>query len=121
LNYYTFSVRLPFFYAGENHITGRNQKMKKHVKWLLLALSLVCITGAVGCGGKEDEQAATSETFSTEDEILAEGTEETEEEAEVEEEVAPEGMYRSELTNEWISEDLKNQRPLAVMVDNEKT
>ncbi len=95
--------------------------MKKHVKWLLLALSLVCITGAVGCGGKEDEQAATSETFSTEDEILAEGTEETEEEAEVEEEVAPEGMYRSELTNEWISEDLKNQRPLAVMVDNEKT
>ena len=37
------------------------------------------------------------------------------------EEVAPEGCYRSELTGEWISEDIKNQRPIAVMVDNELT
>lgn len=37
-----------------------------------------------------------------------------------EEEVAPEGCYRSELTNEWISEDIKNQRPIACMIDNEK-
>lgn len=99
---------------------GRNQKMKKHVKWLLLALSLVCLAGAAGCGSKQEEEAAATDTFSTEDEILAEETEEAEEEP-VEEEVAPEGMYRSELTNEWISEDLKDQRPLAVMVDNEKT
>lgn len=40
---------------------------------------------------------------------------------EIEEEKDPEGMYRSELTNEWIDEGLKNQRPIAVMVDNEKT
>ena len=32
-----------------------------------------------------------------------------------------ENMYRSELTNEWISEDLQDQRPIAVMVDNELT
>lgn len=32
-----------------------------------------------------------------------------------------EGMYRSEITNEWIDESLKNQRPVAIMVDNEKT
>ncbi|MCR5107478.1 MAG: DUF3048 domain-containing protein [Lachnospiraceae bacterium] len=32
-----------------------------------------------------------------------------------------EGMYRSELTNEWIDEALKDQRPIAAMVDNEKT
>lgn len=32
-----------------------------------------------------------------------------------------EGMYRSELNNEWISEELKDQRPIAVMIDNEKT
>lgn len=32
-----------------------------------------------------------------------------------------EGMYRSELTNEWISEEIKDQRPIAAMVDNEKT
>lgn len=29
-------------------------------------------------------------------------------------------LYRSELTNEWISSSLQNQRPIAVMVDNEK-
>jgi hypothetical protein len=41
-------------------------------------------------------------------------------EADVEEE-SREGMYRSELTNEWIDESLKDQRPIAVMVDNEST
>lgn len=104
-------------HAGGKH-TGRNQKMKKHAAWLLLALSLVCLTGAAGCGSREEEEVSTADTFSTEDEVIPE---ETEEEEEVEEEVAPEGMYRSELTNEWISEDLKDQRPIAVMVDNEKT
>ncbi|MBP5281551.1 MAG: DUF3048 domain-containing protein [Lachnospiraceae bacterium] len=28
-------------------------------------------------------------------------------------------MYRSELTGEWISKDIENQRPVAIMVDNE--
>lgn len=32
---------------------------------------------------------------------------------------APEGQYRSELTNEWISTEIKSQRPVAIMVDNE--
>lgn len=36
-----------------------------------------------------------------------------------EEEEVREGMYRSELTNEWIDEELKDQRPVAIMVDNE--
>ena len=35
-------------------------------------------------------------------------------------EVTIPGMYRSELTNEWIPESLRNQRPIAAMVDNEK-
>lgn len=30
-----------------------------------------------------------------------------------------ENSYRSELTGEWISKDLKDQRPVAIMVDNE--
>ena len=29
-----------------------------------------------------------------------------------------EGMVRSDLTNEWITEDIKNQRPIAVMINN---
>ena len=32
---------------------------------------------------------------------------------------AQENYYRSELTGEWISESLKDQRPIAAMVDNE--
>ncbi len=32
-----------------------------------------------------------------------------------------EGMYRNELTGEWISSALATQRPVAIMVDNEKT
>ncbi|MBQ1492829.1 MAG: DUF3048 domain-containing protein [Blautia sp.] len=32
---------------------------------------------------------------------------------------AQENFYRSELTGEWISDSLKDQRPIAVMVDNE--
>ncbi|MBR1471752.1 MAG: DUF3048 domain-containing protein [Lachnospiraceae bacterium] len=40
---------------------------------------------------------------------------------EVRAEVPPAGMYRSELTGQWISSTLQAQRPIAVMVDNEKT
>lgn len=96
--------------------------MRKRLLWILLALSLgICATG---CGKKEEEVSAPAEEeFSTEDEIFAEEPEEApqEEEEEEEEEIAPDGMYRSELTNEWISVDLQEQRPIAVMVDNEKT
>ena len=28
------------------------------------------------------------------------------------------GMFRSDLTNEWITEDIKNQRPVVVMINN---
>lgn len=96
--------------------------MKKRFGLILLTLSLVGLLGVTGCG-KGDEEATSDNAFSTEEEVVADDTENTEdtEEKAKEEEVAPEGMYHSELTNEWISEDLKDQRPIAVMVDNEKT
>lgn len=53
--------------------------------------------------------AATTET----------STEETTQEVATAE--IPEGMYLSELTGEPIDESLKDQRPIAVMVDNELT
>lgn len=31
------------------------------------------------------------------------------------------GLYQSELTGEYISEEIENQRPVAIMIDNEKT
>lgn len=60
--------------------------------------------------GNADSAQKEQETQSVEESSVEETTEENRE-----------GMYRSELTNEWIDESLKNQRPIAVMVDNEKT
>ena len=71
-----------------------------------------------GCGGKEEEAAPVVTDISESNE---EPEEDIEEEPEEEPEETREGMYRSELTNEWIDEALKNQRPVAIMVDNEKT
>lgn len=53
------------------------------------------------------------------EQIEAEVTAQTENADTEEEEVLPEGKYRSELTNELIDDSLKDQRPIAVMVDNE--
>lgn len=87
--------------------------MKKKLLYLLLACSL-CL-GLIACGNKEEKEESPAEEPAIEDTvtIVEEG------QAQEPEEVRP-GMYRSELTNEWIDESLRNQRPVAVMIDNEK-
>lgn len=82
-------------------------------KFLQTALLLTLSASLVACG-KEEPVSTNTETQSSEVESQISETE-----TEVAEDVAPEGMYRSELTNEWIDEDLQNQRPVAIMVDNE--
>lgn len=87
--------------------------MKKKTLQLLAVLALTFSLAA--CGSNEEaanstEEAADSTVDTPTTEAVAEETEEVE---------YREGMYRSELTNEWIDEDLKDQRPIAVMVDNE--
>ena len=94
--------------------------MKKKLSILMIAMLLsVCL---IGCGEEEVEETVMEEPV---EEVVEEPAEEPAEEEPVEEEpaedVIPEGMYRSEITNELISEDIKDQRPIAVMVDNEKT
>lgn len=80
-------------------------------KIVILGLFFVMIVAMVACGKKKDE-TETNEVVEIpfEQEVTESG-----------EVVIPEGMYRSELTNELISEELKKQRPIAVMVDNEIT
>ncbi len=80
-------------------------------------LSALLLTGVItasmflaGCSNEEQEDFSIAETIPVEDSA----TEVTEEETTVEEE-APEGKVRSQLTNEWIDEDLYDQRPIAVM------
>lgn len=101
-----------------------NMKKKSLALFLVMTMAAASMTG---CGDKKAaEEPATEVNFAdiagnTPAETTEAATEETAtEEATVEEETR-EGMYRSELTNEWIDESLKNQRPVAIMVDNEKT
>ena len=83
--------------------------MKKKSVQLLLVLALSLSMAA--CGKDKVEETVLPENTES---IVESQTEE----APLVEEVR-EGMYRSELTNEWIDDSLKDQRPIAVMVDNE--
>lgn len=89
---------------------------------LLLGL-LLAGTVALSACGKDNEQPVTGTESNKTTEVVTET--ETEEEtakfAIVTDEDAPEGMVVSELTGEFIDEAIENQRPVAVMVDNEKT
>ncbi|MCR5467501.1 MAG: DUF3048 domain-containing protein [Lachnospiraceae bacterium] len=92
--------------------------MKKRLLGTMMALAVVSaltVTSAVGCGKKEEETEATE----TETEITTEVETETETETETEVgEVAPEGMGRSYLTGEWVTEAYANQRPVGIMIEN---
>ena len=66
---------------------------------MLTALAMTVSITACGSKNTDETAADSSEVAMTEA-----GTEETETESE---EVLPEGMYRSELTNELIDESLK--------------
>lgn len=99
-------------------------KRKLLISFMVASLAALMISG---CGSKNEEETAaeenpaeiTVETIPEEKETVEEEPVEEEEEEEVVSDEVPEGMYRSELTNLPISEEIKNQRPVAVMVDNE--
>ncbi len=80
---------------------------------LVALLTLLTMSVSLVACGKDNTEVATGEDATT-GSVASEETEGGEEN-----EVLPEGKYRSELTNELIDESLKEQRPIAVMVDNE--
>ncbi|MDD3369158.1 MAG: DUF3048 domain-containing protein [Lachnospiraceae bacterium] len=84
---------------------------KKHL--CVTALTFLLAFSVMGCGKKEEEPVVHPEP------IVEESTETETETVETEEN--HDGMYQSELTGEWIDESLKDQRPMAIMVDNEST
>lgn len=94
--------------------------MKKRILAILLSAVLAC--GAlVGCTASEE---TSSDITSESESIPSEETPSENISEEAPSEVVEEnhdGMYRSELTNEWIDLSIQNQRPVAIMVDNEKT
>lgn len=100
----------------------KKMNMKKGMA-LFLAMALA-MSAMTACGNKSgDDEPATEIDFNdvsngeNNTEAETEGTSTTEDASEE----TREGMYRSEITNEWIDESLKDQRPVAIMVDNEST
>ncbi len=83
--------------------------MKKKIVAALLATSLAATL--IGCGKGTTDDKADSEKAS-ETVAVSETTEETETEESVD------GMARSNLTGEWIDENLASKRPIALMVEN---
>ena len=101
--------------------------MKKLQVILLVALSSTLLLS--GCGDKQKEQKEEVVKPVVEQVIdepePADSPEEKEEapEPETPEEEGPpeEGMVRSRVTNEWVSEEVNNTRPITVMIPNTKT
>ena len=91
--------------------------MKRASILAILALSASLLL--FGCGKKDDDSVIEPET---EIEATEEaGSEEAATEV-VDDEVPPEaGMVRSKLTNEWVSADVGELRPIAVMIPNDKS
>lgn len=100
--------------------------MKNRYLSLLIVAGLTMSMMISGCSKTEGTAPTAAETTApgTWEPIPEPSEEPTPEVVEVEEEPQEEvveGCYRSELTNEWIDEALVNQRPIAAMVDNERT
>ncbi len=100
---------------------GRN-RMKKKIAVIALAM---CLGGSLlACGSTEEVVSHGFEEIpdGAHPEDLGQGAVEETEEAPAEEEAAyvlPDDMYYSELTGEPISKEIEDQRPVAIMVDND--
>ncbi len=103
-------------------------------KWKLVLAGVLLGTMLTACTGGEEVPVDASNILSgqpitiDEPELTPPPSSEAEESsasetAEVKQTATPapdySKMYRSELTGEWISKDLEDQRPVAIMVDNE--
>ncbi len=90
--------------------------MKRASILAILALSASLLL--FGCGKKDDDSVIEPET---EIEATEEASSDVAAEV-VDDEVPPEaGMVRSKLTNEWVSADVGELRPIAVMIPDDKS
>lgn len=91
-------------------------KFRKLAGVLTITLMTAALTACSGGGNSDTSTELTTRVvYMTNDSANEASTEADEKEGLP----VPEGMYLSELTGEPIDEELKNQRPIAVMVDNE--
>ena len=91
-------------------------KKKSNIILMILAFSFLLF----GCGSKQSQEPALN-PISSSMPSDTENMEASETDSSVSDVSPTEGMVRSRITNEWISDDLYNQRPIAVMIPNTKT
>ena len=127
----TYDVHPPFYYLLLHTVCslfpGRFSKWSGIglnivlfvLSWSVLT-GLTCASMLFGCGSKNDT-VETVPVAEVQESTAAPAETESETETEtVEEDVPPEeGMVKSDLTGEWISGDLADQRPIAVMIPDE--
>ena len=116
-NYFLVTLSLPYDILGTVGLfpeRKRGLKMKRLQVLLLVALSSTLLL--FGCGKKEEEtvvEPVVEQVIEDEPEVVEE-EEVTQEE--IGEDVPPEeGMVRSRITNEWVTEEVNNTRPITVM------
>ena len=97
--------------------------MKRLQVLFLVALSSTLLL--FGCGKEEDVTGPVVEQVIDdidEPEDIEEEEETDAETVDTDDDVPPEeGMVRSRITNEWVTEEVNNTRPITVMVPNTKT
>jgi hypothetical protein len=96
--------------------------MKKLQVLCLIALSSSLLL--FGCGSKEEASAqpAVDSLIEVQPQATEEVAESEPEEEDTDLDTPPaEGMVKSRLTGEWVTEEVANTRPIAVMVPNSKT
>ena len=95
--------------------------MKK--RSLVIGLMLACAVALGACGGKETANQSTTadtQTAGNATEVATETEEQAPTQPVISEDEIPDGMVISDLSGEFIDASLENQRPIAVMVDNDK-
>ena len=98
--------------------------MKKAI--LLAALSLTFSFLLVGCSSQKSKDTAIEEVtlenkVDYSSNIITEAPEVTTDTSDTDDIPPAEGMVRSKLTNEWVSAEIGQLRPLAVMIPNDKS
>ena len=104
----------------DTEVLGGIMKKSKLLTGLLIGVLATATAVVGGCSGNSNSEP-TSQAYI---DLTPRTSEVPSSEAvveEVEDTTPPPNSYRSELTNEWIDNSLEQQRPVAVMVDNELT
>ena len=92
----------------------KRESEEESVKKLKVSMLMLMIAATALCGcGKEETTEQNVEVTEGAEQVTEEPTAATEEEA-------PEGKVRSNLTYEWVDEEVANTRPIAVMFNNIK-